>query len=189
MKMKRPISILLAVVLLAGANAVLARDGGHRGSNVAGRHSGHAGGGALTSTRPGTVARPTTSVAPGYQGVRPAGRPGWQGVRPAGRPGWQGVRPIVSVHPQPGIVVRNHRHHPHRGRVFFGSTVIIGAPFFYPAPVYVEPAPVYAEPPVYVEQGAEVYYFCSDYQKYYPEVTTCPSPWLRVRPDGSLYPD
>ncbi|MGB5079467.1 MAG: hypothetical protein WBO23_01855, partial [Burkholderiales bacterium] len=124
------------------------------------------------------------SVArPGVQGVRPVGRPGWQGVRPAGRPGWQGVRPIVSVHPQPGVVIRHH-HRPHRNHVFIGSTVILGAPLFFPPPVYAVPVPVYTEPPVYIEQSSQVYYYCPDYRDYYPNVATCPSAWLQVLPEG-----
>lgn len=177
-KMKRPISILLGLVLLAGTNAVLARDGGQRGSAVGGRHSGHAGSGALMGARPGAVARPIAGVAPGYQGVRPVGHPGWQGVRP-----------IASVHPRPGIAVRSH-HRPHRNRVFIGGTVILGAPFFYPPPVYVAPAPVYVEPPAYVEQDSElIYYYCADSRAYYPSVATCPSPWVEVLPDGTIKPN
>jgi len=172
--MKRAISILLGVVLLACMEAVVA-DGGGRGSHAGGR-SGGAGRGA--------VAGHGASVAhPGVQSVRPVGRPGWQGVRPAGHPGWRGVRPIVSVHPQPGIVIR-HNPPSHRSHFIFGSTVILGAPFFFPPPVYVAPAPVYTEPPVYIEQGSQVYYYCQDYRDYYPRVATCPSPWLQVLPEA-----
>jgi len=167
MKTMRPISILLSFVMLAGVEAAFARDGGA----FASRHSGRAGGG-LMGARPGAVARPATGIAPGYQGVRPAGRHGWQGVRP-----------IVSVHPQPGVVIRHH-HHPSRTRFIFGSTVILGAPFFYPPPVYIAPAPVYTEPPVYIEQSSQVYYYCPDYRDYYPNVATCPSPWLQVLPEA-----
>jgi len=169
--MKRPIPIMLGIALLACMEAVLARGPDHHGS---GR---------------GAVAAPRASMArPAIPSVRPVARPGWQGVRPVGRPGWQGVRPIVSVHPQPGVVIRHHHrprhHHPHRSRFSFGSTVILGAPLFFPPPVYVAPAPVYAEPPVYIEQGSQIYYYCPDYRDYYPNVATCPSPWLQVLPEA-----
>lgn len=170
--MKRPISILMGFVLLTCMDAVLAFGGDHR--------AGGRGGAAFAGH--GAVAGPGASVARAGI-VRPAGRPGWQGVRPAGHPGWQGVRPIISVHPQPGVVIRHHRH-PRRTRFIVGSTVILGAPFFYPPPVYVAPAPVYAEPPVYIEQGSQIYYYCPDYREYYPNVATCPSPWLQVLPEA-----
>jgi hypothetical protein len=175
MDMQRPISILLALLLLAGADAVLAHGGGHS--------SGRSFGGGVMATPSSGGARPTSHFAPGYQGVRPAGQPGWQGVRPAGHPGWQGVRPIADGRSpfRPG--------RPYHRRAFIGGTVIVGAPLVYPAPVYVSPAPVYVEPPVYIEQSAQIYYYCPDYQQYYPDVSSCPSPWLRVLPDGTPDPD
>jgi len=166
--MKRPISILLGFALLVFTDAVFA-GGGHGGG---GRSSGSG----------------ASMVRPGAQGVRPVGHPGWQGVRPVGHPGWQGVGPVASVHPQPGVVVRNHPypHHAYRhgGHLFYGSTVILGAPFFFPPPVYFATAPVYTEPPVYIEQGSQVYYYCQDYRDYYPRVATCPSPWVQVLPEA-----
>ena len=88
-------------------------------------------------------------------------------------------RPFVGV--RPGFIGRppffHHRH------VFGGGTVIIGAPFFYPypyyPPVYAAP-PAYAEPPTYIEQGGGVYYYCPDYNEYYPNVSSCPSQWVPV---------
>ncbi len=70
-------------------------------------------------------------------------------------------------------------------RVFVGGTVIIGAPFFYPYPYY---PPVYAPPPVYIEQGGGVYYYCPDYNDYYPNVSTCPSQWVPVSATANEYP-
>jgi hypothetical protein len=80
----------------------------------------------------------------------------------------------------------------HRHRVIVGSTVVIGAPFFYPYPYYppvYAPAPVYSEPPAYVEQSTEVYYYCPDYRDYYPNVPTCPSPWMQVLPGTAGSPN
>jgi hypothetical protein len=178
--MKRPISILLGFALLACMQLALARGGDHR--------AGERRGGAAFAGR-GAVAGPGASVGrPAVQGVRPLGHPGWQGVRPIGHPGWQGVRPTIGVHLRPGSAIRNHRH-PQRSRVFIGGTVVLGAPIFYSSPVYVAPSPVYAEPPVYIEQGSQVYYYCPDYRDYYPNVATCPSPWLRVLPEEGVAPN
>ena len=78
----------------------------------------------------------------------------------------------------------------HHRRVIVGSTIFIGAvgyPYYYsPAPVYAAP-PAYADEPVtYIEQspaaGGQVLYYCPDSRAYYPNVTTCPSPWLKVVP-------
>lgn len=173
--MKRPISILLGFALLASTDAVLA-GGGHPGG-------GRSAGTGASVARPGVQGGPVGH--PGWQGVRPVGHPGWQGVRPAGHPGWQGVRPITSVHPQPGVVIRNHPYpyHHHNSHFFYGGTVILGAPFFFPPQVYVAPAAVYTEPPVYIEQASQVYYYCQDYRDYYPRVATCPSPWVQVLPE------
>ncbi|TMG92568.1 MAG: hypothetical protein E6H72_06655 [Betaproteobacteria bacterium] len=78
---------------------------------------------------------------------------------------------------RPGFVGRPPFFHRHR--VFVGSTVVIGAPFYYPyyPPVYAAP---YAEPPAYIEQGGGVYYYCPDYNDYYPNVSSCPSQWVPV---------
>jgi hypothetical protein len=80
----------------------------------------------------------------------------------------------------------------HRHRVIVGSTVVIGAPLFYPYPYYppvYAPAPVYTEPPAYIEQGSEVYYYCPDSRQYYPDVPSCPSPWMQVLPGAGGYPN
>jgi hypothetical protein len=111
-----------------------------------------------------------------------------------------GAHVFVGVHSGPVFV-----HHP---RPFFRHrTVIVGAPivvaaaplypYYYP-PAYYPPAystppaymeqPAYAEPPVYMEQpaaqppAAQVLYYCPDSRDYYPNVPTCPSPWMKVLP-------
>ena len=163
--MKRPIAILLGVaVLLVSSEAVLARGG--RGGG------GHAGGGGFHGG--GT----SMGFHGGHGGIATVGA---RFAHPIGRP-FVGVRP--------GFVGRPpfFRH-----RVFVGSTVVIGAPFFYPyypyypyyPPAYAAP---YAEPPAYIEQSGGVYYYCPDYNDYYPNVSSCPSQWVPVSANAGEYP-
>ena len=161
--MKRSIALLFGLVLFANASGVLARNGG-----------GHSGGGAS------------------HSGSAHAGSVHFAGTH------WGGGRPVVGVHPapvlrRPGPVVigRPGFRHPHP---VVRSTIVVGVPFFYPyypyyyPPVY--PAPVYSEPPAYIEQGANIQYYCPDYRDYYPNVASCPSPWMQVVPDGTgAYPN
>src|SRR3979490_482211 len=97
-------------------------------------------------------------------------------------------RPFVGVRPGPVFVGRPPFFHRHR--VFAGGTVIVGAPFFYPYYPYYPP--VYParswDPPVYVEQGGGVYYYCPDYNDYYPNVSSCPSQWVPVSATASEPP-
>lgn len=93
-----------------------------------------------------------------------------------------GARPFV--HSQPFVPSRPFVHHHHGGRVIVGSAIVIGTAGF---PYYVPPAyvpPAYVEPPpvTYIEQDEQVRYYCPDSRAYYPDVTTCPSPWLKVVP-------
>lgn len=63
-------------------------------------------------------------------------------------------------------------------------------PYYYPpAPYYVYAPPVVAEPPVYVErdrapapQASSYWYYCESEGAYYPDVETCPEPWVPVPP-------
>jgi hypothetical protein len=161
--MKRPIAILLGVALLVSAEAVFAR-GGRGGAGHTGGGGFHGGG---TST--------------GFHGGR-------GGIATVGAHfGHPIVRPFVGVRPGSAFVGRPPFFH--RRRVFVGGTVIIGAPFFYPYPYYppVYAAP-YAEPPAYVEQGGGVYYYCPDYNDYYPNVSSCPSQWVPVSATANEYP-
>jgi hypothetical protein len=94
-----------------------------------------------------------------------------------------------------------HRAHPTVGaRVFvgFGPTFWWGAPFprwyYYPPPyyMYTPPPVIVREPPVYIEQPsppppspppAQAYWhYCASSQAYYPNVQTCPEPWIKVPP-------
>ncbi len=94
-------------------------------------------------------------------------------------------RPFAGVRSGPVFVGRPPFFH--RRRVFVGSTIVVGAPFFYPyyPPVY--PVP-YSEPPAYIEQGSGVYYYCPDYNDYYPNVPSCPSHWVPVSATASEAP-
>ena len=94
----------------------------------------------------------------------------------------------IGVHPRPPGVVVGKPFFPRSGVVVSGA-VVVGAPWYwwppnpYPYPYY---APAYGgsayqEVPTYVEPSA-VYYWCPDYQDYYPNVPTCPSPWVTVYP-------
>lgn len=83
----------------------------------------------------------------------------------------------------------SHSHHMHRAVIVSAVPVFFGVPFagYYPAPYY---APPYMEPspatspsttPGYATPG-EPHFFCPDSRQYYPAVTSCPTPWLKVVP-------
>ncbi|SRR5712692_4436994 len=162
--MRRAIAILLGVALLASADTVLARGG--RGGG------GHAGGGGFHGG----------GTSMGFHGGR-------GGIATVGAHVGHSIgRPSVGVRPGPVFVGRPPFFHRHR--VFVGGTVIVGAPFFYPYYPYYPPVyPVpYPEPPVYIEQGGGVYYYCPDYNDYYPNVSSCPSQWVPVSAAANEYP-
>jgi hypothetical protein len=156
--MKRPIAILLGVALLASSGAVFARGGGRGGAAHAGGGGFHGGAASM--------------------GVR-AGHPG--GVIVGARAGHPIGRPFVGVRPGPAFIGRPpfFRH-----RVVVGGAVLLAAPLFFPYPYYppavYAPPPVYTEPPAYIEQGGGVYYYCPDFNDYYPNVPSCPSQWVPV---------
>ncbi len=166
--MKRSIALLVGLALWVGADAVLARNGGGRsGGSHGGSHGGQPGMGVVHS---GPVV-----------GTHPRPRPG--PVVPV-RPG-----PVAGVRPGPVFIGQPPFFHRHHG----GGTVIVAAPFYgypyypyYPyfPPAY--PAPVYSEPPAYIEQSSNIHYYCPDYRDYYPNVASCPSPWMQVLPDGTV---
>jgi len=166
--MKRPIAILLGVaLLLVSSEAVLARGGRGGGGHAGG--GGFHGGGTSMGFHGGRGGIATVGAHVGHSIARPSVRPG---------PVFVGRPPFF------------HRH-----RAFGGGTVIVGSPFFYPYPYYpyypyyspVYAAP-YAEPPVYIEQGGGVYYYCPDYNDYYPNVSSCPSQWVPVSAAANQYP-
>jgi hypothetical protein len=180
--MKRAIGILLGLALLAGAGLAFGRGGGGGGhgggggrgggAHMSGGSSGHAG---VVGTRTGMnggFTRFTTGPTRFTTGPHP------------GRP-IVGVRPPIGV--RPGFP-------PHR--VIVGGGVVVAGPYFwyppypypypYPGYAYETPAyggPAYSSAPTYIEQGA-ISYYCPDYQDYYPNVPTCPSPWMQVIPEA-----
>jgi hypothetical protein len=62
---------------------------------------------------------------------------------------------------------------------WYGPGVIVA-----PAPVIVTPPPVVEAPPVFVQQEPVQgsWYFCQSAQAYYPNVQSCPEPWVKVPP-------
>src|SRR5256885_10345785 len=169
--MNRPIAVLLGVALLLSADAVFAR-GGRGGGGHAGGGGFHGGGTSMGFHGGGT----SMGFHGGHGGIATVGA---RFGHPVGRP-FVGVRP--------GFVGRPPFFH--RRHVFVGGPVIVGAPFFYPyypyyPPVYAAP---YAEPPAYIEQGGGVYYYCPDYNDYYPNVSSCPSQWVPVSANAGEYP-
>ena len=173
--MKRSIGILLGLALLANGGIVLARGGGGHGGGGSGRFGGGhmaVAGGARFTTGPTHF-----TTGPMHFTTGPMQFTG----------GRFGVRPGVVVRPGPVFVGRPHFFH---HRVIVGSTVIVGAPFFFFPPPYYPPVyadPAYAEPPAYVEQGSDTRYYCPDYRDYYPNVQSCPSPWMEVVPGPGGY--
>jgi len=67
-----------------------------------------------------------------------------------------------------------------------------GAPYpyyWYPPPYYYPPAGLMEQPQVYVQQAPApppappaYWYYCASAQMYYPQVQSCPEPWVQVPP-------
>jgi hypothetical protein len=53
--------------------------------------------------------------------------------------------------------------------------VFVGAPFIVP-PVY----PYYYPPAYTYDQAPSYWYYCRSYGQYYPNVSSCPEPWVTV---------
>jgi hypothetical protein len=92
--------------------------------------------------------------------------------RPVVRPGFPSRTVIVT---SPVVTSRT---------VIVGGGFFLGWPYYYPPyyPPYYYPPGYAADSPAYVEQGADVRYYCPDYRDYYPNVPDCPSPWMKVVP-------
>jgi hypothetical protein len=90
------------------------------------------------------------------------GGPGFHG----GAQGFHGGRGAFHGHPGGGF----HGHPGFHGRAFIGV-----APFWWGGGY------VYAPPPVYAQPGyAGYWYYCPSAQAYYPNVPSCPEPWVLV---------
>jgi hypothetical protein len=120
------------------------------------------------------AASATPSLARGGHGG-PGGGHFAGGGRVAGHAGFRG-----HVVARPAF-----RHH---ARVFVGVSPFVVAPFWWDYPPYVAAPPVVVQqsPPVYVEQeppaqpAPQEWYYCQSANAYYPNVTSCPEPWVRV---------
>lgn len=56
-------------------------------------------------------------------------------------------------------------------------------PYYYPPPVIVQQQPqVYIERPPASPEAGGYWYYCQSAGKYYPNVATCPEPWVKVPP-------
>jgi hypothetical protein len=97
----------------------------------------------------------------GSPGHHPGGSPGHHpGGSPGHHPGWHGQPPVHHPGFHPGV----------RGGVYVGTW-----PWYwwgYPGPVYTAPPP----PP------QSYWYYCPAYGAYYPDVLSCPEPWVLVPP-------
>jgi len=79
------------------------------------------------------------------------------------------------------------RHGFHRGFHDFRGrgVIVIGGPYFW-TPYYYDPG-FYSSGTMYVAPGSDYSYYCNDPAGYYPEVSTCPTGWLRVVPGDAPY--
>jgi len=83
------------------------------------------------------------------------------------------------------------------GRVFVGVGVGVwpgfwwGPPapwYWYPAPYYYPPQVIVQQPQMYIQQvpapsaPTAYWYYCQSAQEYYPQVQSCPEPWVPVQP-------
>lgn len=78
-----------------------------------------------------------------------------------------------GFHGHPGAF---HGHGHFHGGGFIGVSPFIWGPgYVYTPPVYVDPGPVYVDP------GSNGYwYYCQSLGAYYPNVASCPEPWVTV---------
>jgi hypothetical protein len=160
--MKKSLGILLALALMTGAGFAQAGRGG--GGHGGGARAGGAHYSGSVAGRPsGGFTRFTTGPMQFTTG--PHWRPPIVGHPPGG------VRPI-PLPPRPVAPIRNPP------TFVGGGTVIVTAPLWYP---YNPDAPAYADQG-YTERD-DYWYYCPDSQTYYPYVSTCASPWVKVLPE------
>jgi hypothetical protein len=106
---------------------------------------------------------------------------------------------LVAAWPAVADRGRRHIHRPFvRSHAFFGPTWWGPHPYWWGyRPYYVyspPPAVVVEQPPVYIQQGAPAppppppppaesyWHYCVSAKAYYPNVGTCPEPWVKVPP-------
>ena len=88
-----------------------------------------------------------------------------------------------------------HFHGSHQTRVvvgvgpafWWGPGFWYGPPWYGPPYAYAPPAVILEQPPVYVERPPAdgFWYYCESAKSYYPTVSTCPEPWVKVAPRSS----
>lgn len=113
------------------------------------------------------------AAAPSEAGGRHGHRHGHGGYR-YGHVYYGGPRVVVGVAPRP----------------WWGPGFWYGAPWYGPAPypAYAPPPVIVQRPMVYVERPpapvapSGFWYYCESAGAYYPNVATCPEPWLQVAP-------
>ena len=84
--------------------------------------------------------------------------------------------PPLAVYPAPRIYAPVHVY----PRPYVSPTVVYPPIVRYAAPavIYAAPAVTYVQPP-----PPQYWYYCNDYQAYYPYVEQCPSEWVPVLPN------
>lgn len=142
--------------------------------------------GASSGERDPSGASESVGEARGH-GAAPSGGAGSHpsGGRPSGgHPG--GGRPPTGARPG-GPHFEGRRHFDHGGFFVGVEPFWWGPPYpywYYPWDVYAPP-PAIVEPPQYIQQEPAAYwYYCPSAGAYYPNVPTCPEPWVLVAPTG-----
>ena len=120
-------------------------------------------------------AEPEPDPGAGRARTPPPGGPG----HPAGRARTPG--PGVGVaHPRPPE--RRFEADRDAGRRDRGIVWDWSSFWWEPYWFYAPPPMIVQEPPLYVQPSEPLYwYYCSSAQAYYPYVSSCPEPWLRVQ--------
>ena len=151
--MKRMISIALMIgLVLVSAGVSQARPQGvPGGARFQGRPA--------AQVHQGFVAHPGIPPHPGF----------------AARPGFPAHRGFVA---RPGFAPRYFNH----GGVFVGvAPFVVGGAIAYGAPYYYDPGYAYADPGyAYSAPAPSYWYYCPSAGGYYPDVPSCPEPWVPV---------
>ena len=91
---------------------------------------------------------------------------------PHGGRGFSGPHPGAHFEGHPRF--EGHRHFDRHGGVFIG----VGPSFYWGSRYYSSPAYMY--PPAYAYAAPDYWYYCPSYGVYYPNVPSCPVPWVPV---------
>lgn len=161
--MLRKVPIVLVVASLVLTSAGVSQAEPNRGRGHVAPGGAHFAGRPAVQAHPGFAGRPGFPIHPGF--VARPGFPAHQGF--AVRPGFA-----------------PHRRF-HRGGVFVGvAPFVVGGAIAYGAPYYADPG-YYAYPaPTYSAPEPSYWYYCPSAGGYYPDVPSCPEPWVPVTPQG-----